>query len=54
MKKNILIPILFITNLLLAQNFQDTKGELQISNSGTATYNLGNFLYKKTAKTPFL
>ena len=40
MKKYILIPFLFITNLVLSQNFTDTKGELQISNSGSATYNL--------------
>ncbi|MFV5701598.1 RHS repeat-associated core domain-containing protein [Flavobacterium sp. XS2P12] len=40
MKKQYLIFIFFITHLISAQNFTDTKGELQISNSGSATYNL--------------
>lgn len=33
------ISILF-TSLSFSQNFTDTKGELQISSSGTATYTL--------------
>lgn len=40
MKKYLLLLVLLFANKTIAQNFQDTKGELQISNSGTATYNL--------------
>ncbi|WP_413998087.1 RHS repeat-associated core domain-containing protein [Flavobacterium sp. W1B] len=40
MKQLYTLITLFITHLLFSQNFTDTKGELQISNSGTATYNL--------------
>lgn len=40
MKRYLLLLILLLANKLIAQNFQDTKGELQISNSGSATYNL--------------
>lgn len=40
MKQYYLIIALFTVNLFFGQNFTDTKGELQISNSGTAVYNL--------------
>ncbi|MCV9928242.1 hypothetical protein OIU83_11285 [Flavobacterium sp. LS1R49] len=40
MKQFYLLILFFITHLAFSQNFTDTKGELQISNSGTATYNL--------------
>lgn len=36
--KKIYIFLFLITNFSFAQNLQDTKGELQISSSGTATY----------------
>ncbi|MFV5686546.1 RHS repeat-associated core domain-containing protein [Flavobacterium sp. GB2R13] len=40
MKQYYLLLAIFATHLIAAQNFTDTKGELQISSSGTATYNL--------------
>jgi RHS repeat-associated protein len=40
MKRYLLLLVLLFANKTIAQNFQDTKGELQISNSGTATFNL--------------
>lgn len=40
MKRYLLLLVLLFANKSIAQNFQDTKGELQISNSGSATYNL--------------
>lgn len=40
MKHYYIIISFFISQLFFGQNFQDTKGELQISNSGSATYNL--------------
>lgn len=40
MKRYLLLLILLFANKSIAQNFQETKGELQISNSGSATYNL--------------
>ncbi len=40
MKHFYLLLILFLGQILQSQNFTDTKGELQISNSGQATYNL--------------
>lgn len=38
MKNVYLFIILLVSNLLIAQNFHDTKGELSISGSGTASY----------------
>ncbi|KIA99667.1 hypothetical protein OA88_19100 [Flavobacterium sp. JRM] len=40
MKQFYLLILFFVTHLASSQNFTDTKGELQISSSGTATYNL--------------
>ncbi|MCV9930889.1 hypothetical protein OIU80_01210 [Flavobacterium sp. LS1R47] len=40
MKQFYLLLLFFVTHLTFSQNFTDTKGELQISNSGTATYTL--------------
>jgi RHS repeat-associated protein len=40
MKQYYLLIALFTSHLFFGQNFTDTKGELQISNSGTAVYNL--------------
>lgn len=40
MKQFYLLITLLVTHLITAQNFTDTKGELQISNSGSATYSL--------------
>ncbi len=40
MKKFLLLLVLLLANKTIAQNFQDTKGELQISNSGSSVYNL--------------
>lgn len=38
MKKKYLLIILFATNLIISQNFHDTKGELSVSGSGTVSY----------------
>lgn len=38
MRQYLLYTCLFFVNLVFSQNFTDTKGELQISNSGTASY----------------
>lgn len=40
MKKFYFSILVFISHFTFAQNFTDTKGELQISAAGTATYNL--------------
>jgi RHS repeat-associated protein len=40
MKHYYLLILLFVSHLTTAQNFTDTKGELQISASGAATYSL--------------
>lgn len=40
MKQYYLLIALFTSHLFFGQNFTDTKGELQISNSGSAVYNL--------------
>ncbi|OXB25366.1 hypothetical protein B0A80_00380 [Flavobacterium tructae] len=40
MKQFYLFILIIITNLTFSQNFTDTKGELQISAAGTATYSL--------------
>jgi hypothetical protein len=40
MKQFYLLFIFFATQIIFSQNFTDTKGELQISASGTATYSL--------------
>jgi RHS repeat-associated protein len=40
MKLRLIILLIFITNLLFAQNFHDTQGKLEISNSGQASYTL--------------
>jgi RHS repeat-associated protein len=40
MKKITLLFLLFVFSISNAQNFTDTKGELQISNGGQATYNI--------------
>lgn len=40
MKQYCILIALFTSHLFFGQNFTDTKGELQISNSGTAVYNL--------------
>lgn len=40
MKHFYLLLLLFVSHFITAQNFTDTKGELQISNSGAATYSL--------------
>ncbi|TRX37024.1 RHS repeat-associated core domain-containing protein [Flavobacterium restrictum] len=40
MKHYYILLCFFISQLFFGQNFQDTKGELQISNSGSAVYNL--------------
>lgn len=38
--KKLYILFVFLSQLIFSQNFTDTKGELQISGSGTATYSL--------------
>jgi hypothetical protein len=38
--KKIYIFLYLVANFSFAQNFQDTKGELQISSSGSASYTL--------------
>ncbi len=38
--KKIYIFLFLVANFSFAQNFQDTKGELQISDSGNASYTL--------------
>lgn len=40
MKKIIVLFTLLVFNVVGSQNFQDTKGELQITNSGTANYTI--------------
>lgn len=40
MKKLIALIIILITNVFFGQNFTDTKGELQVTNSGQVTYTL--------------
>lgn len=40
MKLRLLTFILFVTGTLFSQNFHDTQGKLEISNSGQATYTL--------------
>jgi RHS repeat-associated protein len=39
-KYNTIVILLFVYSLGIAQNFQDTKGELSISSSGTANYTI--------------
>lgn len=38
--KKLYILFVFLSQIIFSQNFTDTKGELQISGSGTATYSL--------------
>lgn len=40
MKKILIILIFTLGNFVYSQNFQDTKGELQVGNNGQASYNL--------------